>query len=231
MRFTAFALAATLGAAALPAGAAPVTLAFNAGPVTAFTNGTGLFPEFQIGEEILFEFTIDSTIADSNGAPSTGRFTDPNGTITLTGLTSGETLSQTNGAFNQTELVINGLAQITLNGGGNEFSSIVLTDGVDLESATPIVSNPDDLAQSLIEIQAALTNGLFTGFTGISGGVSEMRTSFFNFPIQTSSIVFGPVNQATTPIGMAPIPLPAGGVLLLTGLGAVAALRRRRRAA
>ena len=226
MRLTALALTAALGAAALPADAAPIEFAFNAGPATLIVDPSSAFTGFSVGEDILFSFSIDSATPDATSDTRIGRFVDPEATVTLTGLTRGASVTLSPGLI----IEFNGLSQVSILGGpGSSIGEFGMPNDVNLRSATPFITDANNLSQSLAELQTSLTDGIFTGFTSTTSETGSVQ--FFVRPTGLSFMVFGPVGNATTPVGVAPIPLPAGGVLLLTGLGAVAALRRRRRAA
>lgn len=221
MRLSALALAATLGAAALPVDAAPVGLGFNAGPITSISDPSGVFAGFSVGEELFFEFTLDDATPDSNSIPGFGRYRDPAGTLSVTGLTDGTLLTLANGV----QFSFNGVAQVEIVGLSGSFGVFALNDGIGLQSPTQFVTDPENLTASLAELQAALTDGLFDALTNISTTTAQVA----NLPIGAlfeSRMTFGPVGDATTPVVVAPVPLPAGGVLLLTGLGAAAGLRR-----
>ncbi len=73
-----------------------------------------------------------------------------------------------------------------------------------------------------------------TAYTGAAGGYSE---SIFGKPVMATSVKFtavssnddrGVLDGALAALQIAPIPLPAAGLMLLTALGGVAALRRRK---
>ena len=97
-----------------------------------------------------------------------------------------------------------------------------------------------DLFESMMtpgtgEFGVATINGMDykVGFTGDNSGYAEMFIS----PMATTSVTFtstsnnddaGVLDGALAALEIAPIPLPAAGLMLLTALGGVAALRRRK---
>ncbi len=97
-----------------------------------------------------------------------------------------------------------------------------------------------DLFESIMspgtgEFGVATINGMdyTVGYTGEDSGYAEM---FIN-PVATTSVTFtatsnnddrGVLDGALAALEIAPIPLPAAGLMLLTALGGVAALRRRK---
>ena len=97
-----------------------------------------------------------------------------------------------------------------------------------------------DLFESMLtpgtgEFGVAKINGMdyAVGYTGENSGYAEQ---FIN-PVATTSVTFtatsnnddrGVLDGALAALEIAPIPLPAAGLMLLTALGGVAALRRRK---
>lgn len=67
------------------------------------------------------------------------------------------------------------------------------------------------------------------GYAEITG--LNLFASKITFTVGRTNDAFGVADGALAALQIAPIPLPAGGLLLLTALGGVAALRRRRKAA
>ncbi|OYX42430.1 MAG: hypothetical protein B7Z02_12035 [Rhodobacterales bacterium 32-67-9] len=66
------------------------------------------------------------------------------------------------------------------------------------------------------------------GFVGAT--FAPIYASVIRFTVLSSNDSFGYADGALAGIGIAPIPVPAAGVMLLGGLGGLAALRRRRKA-
>ena len=104
--------------------------------------------------------------------------------------------------------------------------------------------NPDAGSRSQKKLQVSMSPGKGTAFTytySTTGTRSNMNwtTKVFSFVATSKSAVLTFASKTNTPYGpaldnvrfLAPVPLPAGAALLLGGLIALAALRRRRRAA
>lgn len=70
-----------------------------------------------------------------------------------------------------------------------------------------------------------------TGAPGFVGATfAPIYATVVRFTVLSSNDSFGYADGALAGIGIAPIPVPAAGVMLLGGLGGLAALRRRRKA-
>lgn len=67
------------------------------------------------------------------------------------------------------------------------------------------------------------------GFVGASFAAISVTEIFFS--VLSSNDQYGFADGALAGIGLAPVPVPAAGLMLLGGLGGLAALRRRRKAA
>lgn len=80
--------------------------------------------------------------------------------------------------------------------------------------------------------------GYLGNFTFVGSIINTNQINFLNFSgffdqlklVDNSPVVAGRDGFDIDAIGVSPIPLPAGGLLLLTALGAGAALRRRKQA-
>ncbi len=78
----------------------------------------------------------------------------------------------------------------------------------------------------------AATDIARTGASGfVAGTFAPIYASVIRFTMLSSNDSFGYSDGALAGIGIAPVPVPAAGVLLLGGLAGLGALRRRRKAA
>ncbi|MFM2354562.1 MAG: hypothetical protein RLZZ528_298 [Pseudomonadota bacterium] len=80
----------------------------------------------------------------------------------------------------------------------------------------------------IINLTATDVAGTGSGFVGAT--FAPILASYITFTVLSSNDAFGFADGALAGIGIAPVPVPAAGLLLLGGLGGLAALRRRKRA-
>lgn len=95
------------------------------------------------------------------------------------------------------------------------------------------VLTQDGVASLNADQQAAafaytVTNEATIDFDYIVGAVAGNQTNGRNLLIDGGSLLSSFDNPVEVEVDVAPVPLPAGAVLLLTGLGGVAALKRRK---
>ncbi len=213
--------------------AAPVGFGFNAGAVTQIDDvqATGAFAGFVIGEDLFVEFTIDDGTPDTEAADDDANYEDPAGTIKITGLTSNTMIMMNLGV--EVEFDDPGEFELeSLEENADDTDSGYFLDGdadVDTDETPPLVSDPENLAQSISELQALLdAQGVFSGIVNTTTNVAEIN---FFVPRDgeigpNATLVFGPV-----PTNPAAIPLPAGGALLISGVLALGVARRFKRKA
>lgn len=81
-------------------------------------------------------------------------------------------------------------------------------------------------------VSLAATDIARTGAPGfVAANFAPVYASVIRFTILSSNDSFGYADGALAGIGIAPVPVPAAGVLLLGGLAGLGALRRRRKSA
>lgn len=196
------AVAVLLGGLSFGAVAAPIGFTFNAGQVTSIaSDAPSDITNFQVGEDLLLTFTIESTTPDSDPNVGAGRFYDPLGTITVTGATSGHVLALAPGV----DFDLDNSQRFELDDPDPAFpdpapGAFILDNDTDLEAPAgfTFLTNPDDLAQSIVDLQALLdANGVFQGFrnqeSGAGGGINLIQTNTAGDPISVRMLDFGPV--------------------------------------
>lgn len=113
------------------------------------------------------------------------------------------------------DIVSMGLSATT--GGG---SNVNVGLNVVSQAAENVIWTTDGYINSL----SALTDSNFDPLGVVRGTLSDYSDNYANY--KTGSLTAGPASALSS---TAPVPLPAGGVLLLSALGGVAVIRRRRK--
>lgn len=137
--------------------AAPIGFTFISGTVSRI-DSVVTTPPFQIGEQLQVSFTIDDSTPNTSGISGVGRYEDPTGTITYTGLTSGAVLTLTTGVIIEfdsiNEFELSGIISAT---------DLFLEDDIDFETAVsePLITNPEDLPGSITELSNLINNNDF----------------------------------------------------------------------
>ena len=199
--------------------AAQIGFEFNAGPITeinAFSSSAqAAFNGFQVGEDILISFTIDEFAIDVNPGAG-GDFEDATGALSVTGLTSGTTAVITGG----TRIEFEDASKFEVDALTDPTDGFGLNDtDLDLAGPTGLISDPEDLKGSIDELEALLFQQTFSGITNATTLFGALE--FYEGGVEVGEIVFGPV-----PTQPAPVPLPAGLVLLGGGLLGLGLARR-----
>lgn len=112
---------------------------------------------------------------------------------------------------------------------GFAFLDLFVLEGESGESGILTVDIGDS-AGAVVELMFNPLNGVPKGgYAEITG--LNLFASKITFTVGRTNDDRGVADGALAALQIAPVPLPAGGLLLLTALGGVAALRRRRKAA
>ncbi len=184
----------------------------NIGSVTSITSGS---PEeaagFLVGEDIQLNFTFDDTTPDNNPDIGAASYQDPNGTLTLTGLTSGSTLSY----FGGIDLELDDDQELEIDGIPADATPSItpaLNGDIDLNTqGTPFFSDVDDLSSVFADLFANPFPNLST---------SASNTAFWDGSASVTGMDIGPVpNPATftnvTPAAAVPEPSSMLSLLLI----------------
>lgn len=188
-------------------------------------NGPEAAAGFQLGENLRLNFTFSDAILDNDASVGGADYEDPNATLSLTGLTSGSTLSY----FGGVELQIDDNEELEIEGLPIQASAsnpVILDDDIDFDTqGTPFFSDVNDLSSVFADLFA-------NAFPNSSGNVAE--TQFWDGNSSLISMRFGPVSSPATftdltAVDPKPVPEPAS-LLGLAAIGAVAmggALKKR----
>lgn len=193
--------------------------------------GTGSFvgEDFEAAGSALGEGEVGLNFATSVGTFNTAGGTGSGGTVTQLPGNSGQFLALRDGnVFGRTDQA-----------GGTFFLDSNDTFGINWFVNTGSVFNAvsfiitDHAEFSTLSIQA---DGATETISGLRGATSQLVTILFD-TAQTSTLIT--IDQRRNDgfsidgvqVGLAPVPLPATGLLLLAGLGGMAVMRGRRKAA
>jgi hypothetical protein len=227
-----------LAAAGHAADAAPIGFSFNAGPIISIgtfgPNNLPLAPlrGFEVGEDLLVTFSIESETADSDDRSGSGKFQDLGGSISIRGLTTNTVLDLVGGAdveFSNTRSfeLDSALETPAPRGTGTPFT-FALADDIDFLARQGFnLWNPNNLEASLATIETAVeANGgdfpLFNVAT-VRGSTATIVSTGRNgntFVVME----FGPARSSVTPV-----PLPATAWMLFFAIAGAFGIQRWRR--
>ena len=200
----------------------------NVGPITFLdANGPETSAGFQLGESLRAIFTFDNGLSDLDPAPGSASFTDPNGTITLIGITSGASLNYVGGLNieldDNEELELKSALFIA-----TSLNSPTLKDDIDFDTqGSAFFSNPDSLAVVISDLDgAAFPND-------VSSNIAS--TEYWNGNASVLGMEFGPVPSVPEPVNFSVISTPSTSVpdtgstaaLFVSGLLGLAVIRRK----
>lgn len=183
----------------------------NVGAVGSIETGS---PEetagFQIGELLRANFTFDDTVADQRPGVGTAKYQDPNATFSLTGLTSGASLSYLGGLDleldDNQELEIEGIPS-----SADATFTQILGGDIDFDTiGSAFFTDVDDLSQAFADLFA----NPFPNAT-----LNEASTDFWDGAASQTGMGFGPVPaSAVFSDTSSAVPEPASWALLAAGL-------------
>lgn len=101
----------------------------------------------------------------------------------------------------------------------------VSRDGLNKEVG---VATFDGLTQVLLTAAETVRTGTNSGY--VAATFAPIMASVITFTVQLGNDGMGSADGALAGVGIAPVPVPAAGLLLVGGLGGLAALRRRKKA-
>lgn len=195
-----------------PAQAATVSTSFIAGFVDAVSTDTSVFDftQFQIGERVRMDLTIEDSGFDFASSPTAGFFRDLTATLSLVGVRSGTVLALSDGAKVRADSVTNRMSIDSALGSPTADSPLILKNAIDFQFDSPILSDANSLAAILADVVLDL---------------DQVDRHSINFFTSTS------IDGEKAGLWLAAVPLPASGLLLIGTLGLFGVGKRRAKAA
>ncbi len=193
-----------------PAQAATVSTSFIAGFVDAVSTDTSVFDftQFQIGERVRMDLTIEDSGFDFASSPTEGFFRDLTATLSLVGVRSGTVLALSDGAKVRADSVTNRMSIDSALGSPTADSPLILKNAIDFQFDSPILSDANSLAAILADVVLDL---------------DQVDRHSINF--------FTSIDGEKAGLWLAAVPLPASGLLLIGTLGLFGVGKRRAKAA